>query len=155
MHQFEKIEQFIFCAPQESWTEFDRLLNTCYQFYESLGIPYRAVSIVSGELNNAASLKYDIEGYFPSSGTFRELVSCSNCTDYQSRSANIRYGVSGTAKAPHVHMLNSTLCAITRTLCILLELNQTEEGINVPQVLQPFMVESNFTGIKLWGFQEV
>lgn len=141
VHQFEKIEQFIYCNPTVSYEQFDVLLNNVYGFYESLNIPYRTVSIVSGELNNAAAIKYDVEGYFPSGQTFRELVSCSNCTDYQSRAANVRCGVSGTAKAPFVHMLNSTLCAVTRTLCILLELNQTEEGINIPEPLQKFMVK--------------
>ena len=84
------------------------------------------------------------KGYFPAAGEFRELVSCSNCTDYQARAANVRLGQSGTAGAPHVHMLNSTLCAVTRVICILLELGQTECGVRVPGPLQPFMPESDF-----------
>ncbi|MEN2498485.1 MAG: hypothetical protein MHMPM18_002775 [Marteilia pararefringens] len=139
VHQFEKIEQFIYCAPDDSWSEFDRLIEITTEFYNSLQIPFRIVSIVSKELNNAAALKYDFEGYFPGTNSFKELVSCSSCTDYQSRGANIRYGVSGSAKAPFIHMLNSTLCAITRTMCILLEINQTDKGVNVPLCLQKFM----------------
>jgi len=141
VHQFEKIEQFIYCNPDKSAKIFDQMQENAFSFYQSLGIPYRTVSIVSGELNNAASIKHDIEGYFPSSGEFRELVSCSNCTDYQARAANIRMGKKGAAGAPMVHMLNSTLCAITRTICIILEVYQNETGINIPDKLKPFMPE--------------
>merc|ERR1719414_451816 len=79
VHQYEKIEQFIYCNPDQSEKIFHQLQDICCEFYESLNIPYRIVSIVSGEINNAASIKHDIEGFFPSGGEFRELVSCSNC----------------------------------------------------------------------------
>lgn len=90
VHQFEKIEQFIFCKPEDSWTHFDQMIATSEEFYKSLQIPYRVVAIVSGALNNAASKKYDLEAWFPFQGEYKELVSCSNCTDYQTRELEIR-----------------------------------------------------------------
>jgi len=143
VHQYEKIEQFIYCNPDQSEKIFHQLQDICCEFYESLNIPYRIVSIVSGEINNAASIKHDIEGFFPSGGEFRELVSCSNCTDYQARAAKTKMGKKGAAKTPFCHMLNSTLCAITRTICIILELYQDHDlkGIKVPEVLKKFMPE--------------
>lgn len=91
VHQFEKIEQFVLCAPDESWNHFESMLATSEEFYKSLGIPYRLVSIVSGALNNAAARKVDLEGFFPFEGDYRELVSCSNCTDYQTRELGIHH----------------------------------------------------------------
>ena len=100
------------------------------------------INIVSGELNDAASRKYDLEAWFPGYGTYRELVSCSNCTDYQSRGLDVRLQL-GKEKAGKdkvfVHMLNATLCATERTMCCIVENYQTEEGIKIPKVLQPFM----------------
>ena len=90
VHQFEKIEQFIFCKPEDSWQHFDNMINTSEEFYKSLGLPHRVVAIVSGALNNAASKKYDLEAWFPFQGEYKELVSCSNCTDYQTRELEIR-----------------------------------------------------------------
>ncbi|MEQ2188799.1 Serine--tRNA ligase, cytoplasmic, partial [Goodea atripinnis] len=94
VHQFEKIEQFVYASPHDgkSWEMFDEMIGTAEEFYQSLGIPYRIVNIVSGALNHAASKKLDLEAWFPGSGAFRELVSCSNCTDYQARRLRIRYG---------------------------------------------------------------
>ncbi|KAI4840720.1 serine--tRNA ligase [Plasmodium brasilianum] len=91
VHQFDKIEQFCVSLPQTSNKVHEEMMKTCEEFYQSLNIPYRIVSIVSGALNNAAAIKYDLEGYFPSSNQYRELVSCSNCTDYQSINLNIKY----------------------------------------------------------------
>lgn len=141
VHQFEKIEQFVISAPSKSWTCFHEMISNAEQFYQSLGIPYRVVSIVSGALNNAAAMKYDLEAWFPGSGAFRELVSVSNCTDYQSRRLQIRYGQTKkmTGQVEYVHMLNGTLCAITRTICAILEVHQTAEGIKVPEPLRPYM----------------
>uniref|UniRef100_A0AC35TXP7 Serine--tRNA ligase n=1 Tax=Rhabditophanes sp. KR3021 TaxID=114890 RepID=A0AC35TXP7_9BILA len=143
VHQFEKIEQFVICSPREniSWEMFDEMIGNCEEFYQSLGIPYQIVNIVSGELNLAAAKKYDLEAWFPGSKAFRELVSCSNCTDYQSRNLKIRYGQTkkGDGEPEYVHMLNSTMCATTRAICAILENFQTEEGIIIPEVLKPFM----------------
>lgn len=90
VHQFEKVEQFIFCKPEDSWAHFEDMINTSEEFYKSLGLPYRVVDIVSGALNNAASKKYDLEAWFPFQGEYKELVSCANCTDYQTRELEIR-----------------------------------------------------------------
>lgn len=105
------------------------------------------MSIVGGALNNAASKKYDLEGWFPGYGEYRELVSCSNCTDYQSRALNIKYGtkVKGESSDKNlVHLLNSTLCATGRAMCAIVENYQTEEGIKIPTVLQPFLGNKKF-----------
>lgn len=115
--------------PEKSWEAFDEMMANSEAFYKSLGLPYRVVSIVSGALNNAASKKLDLEAWFPFQGEYKELVSCSNCTDYQSRALEIRYGAKTQtdAKKNYVHCLNGTLTATTRTLCCLLENFQTEE----------------------------
>jgi len=108
-----------------------------------LGIPYRVINIVSGALNKAAAKKYDIEAWYPGYGEYKEVVSCSNCTDYQARRLQIRYGeskVAGQTVQPYVHMLNGTLCATTRTICTILENNQTPEGIRIPEVLKPYLI---------------
>ncbi|KAJ9203832.1 hypothetical protein DTO164E3_2186 [Paecilomyces variotii] len=141
VHQFEKIEQFILTKPENSWEVFDEMIAVSEEFYQSLGIPYQVVAIVSGALNNAASKKYDLEAWFPFQGEYKELVSCSNCTDYQSRALEIRYGVKKTTdtKKSYVHALNSTLCATERALCCILENYQTEDGINVPEVLRKYI----------------
>lgn len=94
VHQFDKIEQFCVSMPHTSNTVQEEMMKTCEEFYQSLNIPYRIVSIVSGALNNAAAIKYDLEGHFPSFNQYRELVSCSNCTDYQSISLNAKYSES-------------------------------------------------------------
>lgn len=104
------------------------MIGVSEEFYQSLGLPYRVMAIVSGALNNAASKKYDLEAWFPFQGEYKELVSCSNCTDYQSRALDIRYGAKTQTdvKKKYVHALNSTLCATERALCCVLENYQTE-----------------------------
>ncbi|XP_003479248.1 serine--tRNA ligase, cytoplasmic isoform X1 [Cavia porcellus] len=167
VHQFEKIEQFVYSSPHDnkSWEMFEEMIATAEEFYQSLGIPYHIVNIVSGSLNHAASKKLDLEAWFPGSGAFRELVSCSNCTDYQARRLRIRYGQTkkmmdkrknnlrlstqnnlvavsslfSPKKVEFVHMLNATMCATTRTICAILENYQTEKGIIVPEKLREFM----------------
>ena len=145
VHQFEKVEQFWVTSPNDnaSWEALDSMLASAEAFYQALGLPYRVVNIVSGELNLAAAKKYDLEAWFPASKTFRELVSASNCTDYQARSLEVRLR---TPKAPgleatkaYVHMLNGTLTATERTLCCVLENWQTPAGVTVPPVLRPFI----------------
>ena len=105
------------------------MIETSEDFYKSLGLPYHIVAIVSGALNNAASKKYDLEAWFPFQGEYKELVSCSNCTDYQSRELDIRYGAKTQTdiRKKYVHALNSTLCATERALCCILENYQTPE----------------------------
>lgn len=141
VHQFEKIEQFIVAAPSKSWEHFSEMIGNAEKFYQSLELPYRVVNIVSGALNNAAAMKYDLEAHFPASQAYRELVSVSNCTDYQARRLQIRYGQTKkmSGQVEYVHMLNGTLCAVTRVICCILENYQTAEGIRIPKVLQEFM----------------
>lgn len=108
---------------------FDTMIDASEAFYQSLGLPYQVISIVSGALNNAAAKKYDLEAWFPFQGEYKELVSCSNCTDYQSRNLEIRLGIKKQTevKKAYVHCLNSTLCATTRAMCCIMENYQTEE----------------------------
>ena len=156
VHQFEKIEQFIICHPEDSWEMHEVMSKQAEGFTNSLGLPYRVVNIVSGELNNAAAKKYDLEAWFPFESAFRELVSCSNCLDYQSRSMNIRVGEKNAdarkkgakdgkvkfEKKRYVHMLNATLCACTRVICCILENFQTPYGVILPEKLVPYMPPS-------------
>lgn len=144
VHQFEKVEQFVITHPEKSWEMHEEMLQISEEFYQALGIPYQVVVIVSAALNNAASKKYDLEGWFPAFGGCRELVSCSNCTDYQSRSLNIRLRGKKDTTHKFVHMLNSTLCATTRTICALVENHQTSSGVVVPEVLRPYMGGTDF-----------
>lgn len=132
IHQFEK---------EESWDMQEEMISSAEGFYQSLGLPYRIVSIVSGALNDAAAKKYDLEAWFPGHDDYRELVSCSNCTDYQSRSLNVRLGhpKMGDREKKFVHMLNATLVASERCLCCVLENYQTPEGVRVPRALVPYM----------------
>lgn len=143
VHQFEKVEQFVLTSPFDnvSWKLFDEMIGNSEDFYKDLGIRYRIVNIVSGALNNAAAKKLDLEAWFPGSGTFRELVSCSNCLDYQARRLLVRYGQTKkmNAQTDYVHMLNATACAVTRVICVILETYQTETGVKVPEILQKYM----------------
>jgi len=110
------------------------MIETSEEFYKSLKLPYQVVAIVSGALNNAAAKKYDLEAWFPFQGEYKELVSCSNCTDYQTRELEIRYGnapkSATNAKKVYVHALNATLCATERALCCVLENYQREDVSN-------------------------
>ena len=142
VHQFEKVEQF--CITKDdfevSQQEQIQMRQTAEDFYQSLGFPYRVVCIVSGALNDAAVKKYDLEAWFPGQQTYRELVSCSNCTDFQARGVGTRYGVKKQGeKATYCHFLNSTLCATGRAICCLLENYQEADGVRVPDVLVPYM----------------
>ena len=167
VHQFEKVEQFVICHPEESWSCHEQMLAQCKAFTQSLGLAYRVVNIVSGDLNNAASKKYDMEAWFPGYDAYREIVSCSNCLDYQSRSMDIRCGQPDSkkdrtqgkaARKKYVHMLNSTLCACTRLICCILENYQTPLGVVVPEVLirymPPSMLKTDEEGRKYMPFVE-
>jgi seryl-tRNA synthetase len=134
VHQFEKIEQFCVTSVENSWLQFDEMINISKEFYDQLGINYRVINIVSGALNNAASMKYDLEAWYPGSQFYGELVSCTNCLDYFSKRLNTKTNTGQT-----VHMLNCTLSANTRTICCILETYQTEKGVIIPDVLQKYM----------------
>jgi len=148
VHQFEKVEQFMVTHPDKSWQAFDEMIGNSKDFMEALGLPYRVVNIVSGGLNDAAAKKQDLEAWFPGYNEFRELVSCSNCTDYQARKLGTRLRTAKVKGEPDVkkfcHLLNGTLCATTRTLCCILENYQTEEGIKVPAALVRFFTGNGF-----------
>jgi len=148
VHQFEKVEQFVITSPDDndSWKSIEEMITNSEEFYQKLKLPYQVVAIVSGALNDAAAKKYDLEAWFPASATYRELVSCSNCTDYQSRKLEIRFGQKkgNDQIKQYCHLLNSTLTATERTLCCILENYQTAEGVNIPEVLQPYMGGKTF-----------
>ncbi len=150
VHQFEKIEQFVFCSEEETKDIHQELLENAETIYKQLGIPYRIVSIVSSELNDNASKKYDLEGWFPGSETYRELVSCTNCGDYQARKLNARYGIQGDLDSLKMcNTLNSTAIATERTICCILENYQQEDGtILIPEVLIPYMNGKKVIGIE-------
>ncbi|XP_060580391.1 serine--tRNA ligase, cytoplasmic-like [Ruditapes philippinarum] len=143
VHQFEKVEQFVLTSPHDnkSWEMMTEMITNAEEFNKQLGIPYRIVNIVSGALNNAAAKKLDLEAWFPGSGAFRELVSCSNCLDYQARRLKVRYGQTKkmNQEVEYVHMLNATMCATTRAICAILENYQVEDGVIVPEVLRDLM----------------
>ncbi len=140
IHQFEKVEQFIFCNPEDSWKFHEELILNAEELYQELELPYRIVSIASGELNDNAAKKYDLEAWFPASKTYRELVSCSNCLDYQARKLKIRMGKVGSNQAKEIlHTLNSTAIATERTITCILENYQNEDGsITIPKALHKY-----------------
>lgn len=121
------------------------------EFYKTLGIPYHVVDIVSVELNGAAARKLDLEGWFPAAKEYRELVSCSNCTDFQARAVETRFVPNKAEKGDkqYCHFLNSTLCATTRTICAILENYQTDKGVRVPEALVPYVGTSFFPFVRL------
>jgi len=150
VHQFQKVEQFVLTSPHDdaSWQTLDAMMDNAEALCKALGLSYQVVNIVSGELNNAAAKKLDLEAWFPASAAYRELVSCSNCTDYQSRRLRVRHGATKqmNAQVEYVHMLNGTMCASTRVICALLETHQTEDGgpngeagVVVPQAIRKYM----------------
>ncbi len=141
VHRFEKVEQFIFCKPADSWKYYEELITNAEELYKELKIPYRIGNVASGELNDNAAKKYDLEAWFPASETYRELVSCSNCLDYQARKLKIRMGKVGTQHAKEIlHTLNSTAIATERTICCILENYQKKDhSIRIPDVLREYM----------------
>jgi len=140
VHQFNKIEQFIFCRPEDSWSFHEELLANAEGLYQKLGIPYRVVNICTGDIGTVAAKKYDIEAWMPVQKTFREVVSCSNCTDYQARRLNIRYREKTGEKSEFIHTLNSTAIATQRTIVAIVENCQLADGsLKIPEVLVPYM----------------
>ncbi|CAL5375587.1 unnamed protein product [Camellia sinensis] len=158
VHQFEKVEQFCLTSPNgnDSWDMHEEMITNSEEFYKMLKLPYQIVAIVSGALNDAAAKKYDLEGWFPASSTYRELVSCSNCTDYQSRRLEIRYGQkkSNEQAKQYVHLLNSTLTATERTMCCILENYQREDGVEIPEVLREYMGGKTFLPFQIEPVKE-
>jgi seryl-tRNA synthetase len=138
VHQFYKVEQFIFSRQEDSWKYYDELLANSEELTQKLGIPYHVVDICTGDIGVVAAKKNDIEAYMPGQGKYREIVSCSNCTDWQSLRLDIKYDENGERK--YVHTLNSTAIAISRMIVAIVENYYNEDGtITVPKVLVPYM----------------
>lgn len=140
MHQFNKVEQFIFCMPDDSWRLHEDLQLNCEDLYQKLELPYRVVNCCSGEMGSVGAKRYDTEVWM-ADGNYREIGSNSNCTDYQARSLGIRYR-EGEGKPPagFLHTLNNTALATSRTMMAILEVHQREDGsVYIPKALQPFM----------------
>jgi seryl-tRNA synthetase len=137
VHQFDKVEMFVFCLPESSGDEHEHLLAIEEELVQELGIPYRVVNVAAGDLGASASKKYDIEAWFPTQERYREITSTSNTTDYQARRLDVRYRREDGSLEP-VHTLNGT--AVTaRLLLAIMENFQTEEGkYDVPEVLEQF-----------------
>jgi seryl-tRNA synthetase len=147
IHQFEKVEQFVFCKPEQSWEEHEKLILNAEEFMQMLKIPYRIVNVCTGDLGTVAAKKYDLEAWLPGQGKYREVVSCSNCTSYQAVRSKIRFRDRPDEPTKWVHTLNSTLVATERTLVAIMENYQTKDGsINIPDSLQVYM--SGATKIK-------
>jgi seryl-tRNA synthetase len=139
VHQFEKIEQFIFCRPEESWEEHEKMIKNTEEFYQKLEIPYKLMLLSSGDMGKVSAKTYDIEAWMAGQNAYREIVSCSNCLDYQSRRLKIRFREKSNEETIYIHTLNSTLIAIERTMVAILENNQTKDGhIEIPKVLQKY-----------------
>ena len=141
VHQFNKVEQFIFSLPEDSWRYHEELLENAIELWRGLGMPFRVVNVCTGDLGSVAAKKYDIEVWMPGQGKFREVVSCSNCTDYQSYRLNIRYAEKrGYPSKGFVHTLNSTAIATTRAIVAILENYQQEDGtVVIPKILRKYL----------------
>jgi seryl-tRNA synthetase len=140
VHQFEKVEQVVFSRPEDSWKEHERMLELTERIYENLGLPFRTVLLCSGDLGKISAKTYDIESWFPGQSNYREIVSCSNCIDYQARRLRIRYRDNVNDETKLVHTLNSTLIATERTMVSIIENYQTDNGtVQIPDVLQRYM----------------
>lgn len=146
VHQFNKIEEIIYCKPEDSKKFFEYAQGLSEELFKKLGIPFRVVQICTGDIGNKQSLQYDIEGWFPGqndkNGAYRELTSCSNCTDYQSVTLNSKFQRKGAAPSEkeYVHIINNTAIATARAMVAILENFQTKEGtVKVPEVLWPYM----------------
>jgi seryl-tRNA synthetase len=140
VHQFEKVEQFVFCKPEQSWDEHEKLIANAEEFFRMLKIPYRVVNVCTGDLGTVAAKKYDLDAWLPGQGNYRELVSCSNCTTYQAVRSKVRFRDRPDEPTKWVHTLNSTLVATERTLVAILENYQTIDGsITIPETLQVYM----------------
>jgi len=143
VHQFDKVEMFSFCAPEDAAAEHERLLGWEKDFLNSLEIPYRVIDVATGDLGSSAVRKFDCEAWIPTQQAYREVTSTSNCTEFQSRRLNIRYKDENGMRP--VATLNGTLCAIPRIIVAILENHQQADGsVNIPKALVPFLGKSRF-----------
>ena len=145
IHQFNKVEQFVFCKPEDSWKLHEELIKNAEELFQELNLPYRIVNVCTGDIGIVAAKKYDLEVYMPREKAYKEAVSCSNCTSYQAARLNMKYQKG--SEREYVHTLNSTAIATSRALRAILEHYQQKDGtIKVPEVLVPYM-----NGIKVIG----
>jgi seryl-tRNA synthetase len=143
VHQFEKVEQFVFCKPEESWNEHERMIQIAEEFYKKLEIPHKVMLLSSQEMGKVSAKTYDVEAWMAGQNAYREIVSCSNCLDYQARRLKIRYRDKTNEDTQYLHTLNSTLVATSRVLVSIIENFQTKDGhIEIPKVLQSFVGKS-------------
>jgi seryl-tRNA synthetase len=140
VHQFEKVEQFVYSNPESSNAEHERMLSLTEKFYQNLNLPYRVMLLCSGDTGKISSKTYDLEAWMPGQDAYREIVSCSNCKEYQARRLSIRYRDRIDQETQFVHTLNSTLVATERTMVAILENYQTADGdIIIPEALRKYM----------------
>ena len=140
VHQFEKIEQFVFSKPEDSWKEHEKMIGVTEEFFQKLEIPHRVVLLSSGDMGKISAKTYDLEVWMAGQNAYREVVSCSNCLDYQSRRLKIRFRDKTNEETQYAHTLNSTLVATERTMVAIIENFQTKDGhVNIPNVLQKYM----------------
>ncbi|HET6516789.1 MAG TPA: serine--tRNA ligase [Nitrosopumilaceae archaeon] len=143
VHQFEKVEQFVFSRPEESWNEHERMIQTAEEFYQKLEIPHKVMLLSSGDMGKVSAKTYDIEAWMAGQNAYREIVSCSNCLDYQARRLKIRFRDKTNEDTQYLHTLNSTLIATSRVLVSILENFQTKDGhIKVPKALKNYIGKS-------------
>ena len=140
VHQFDKIEQFVFSRPEESWKEHEKMLAVAEEFYQNLEIPHRVMLLSTGDMGKISAKTYDIEAWMAGQNAYREIVSCSNCLDFQARRLKIRFRDKTNEETRFLHTLNSTLIATTRVIVSIMENFQTKDGhITIPYVLQRYM----------------
>ena len=140
VHQFEKIEQIVFSKPEDSWKEHEKMIGITEEFFQKLEIPHRVVLLSSGDMGKISAKTYDLEVWMAGQNAYREVVSCSNCLDYQSRRLKIRFRDKTNEETQYAHTLNSTLVATERTMVAIIENFQTKDGhVNIPNVLQKYM----------------
>ncbi|WP_420546118.1 serine--tRNA ligase [Nitrosopumilus sp.] len=140
VHQFDKIEQFVFSRPEDSWDEHEKMLKIAEDFYKKLEIPHRVMLLSTGDMGKVSAKTYDIEAWMAGQNAYREIVSCSNCMDFQSRRLKIRFRDKTNEETKYLHTLNSTLIATSRILVSIMENFQTKDGhIKIPYVLQRYM----------------
>ena len=140
VHQFDKVEQFVFSRPEDSWNEHEKMLAVAEEFYQKLEIPHKVMLLSTGDMGKVSAKTYDIEAWMAGQNAYREIVSCSNCLDYQARRLKIRFRDKTNEDTQYLHTLNSTLVATTRVLVTIMENFQTKDGhIRIPQILQSYM----------------
>ena len=140
VHQFEKIEQFVFSKPEDSWDQHEKMIAITEEFFQKLEIPYRIVLLSSGDMGKISAKTYDLEVWMAGQNAYREAASCSNCLDYQARRLKIRFRDKTNEDTQYAHTLNSTLVATERTMVAIMENFQTKDGhINIPSALQKYM----------------